>query len=316
MPTGPRFRCESRHLVAGVIATAGLSAAGSVAAANPLSLWNLTVFENLTTSQEVEGRTQVGGNISGGSAQFGTMLLPRPSFLGTDVLRVGGNNLLGNTQIEAGNHRLGGTASGNLNFNGGGSLVSDAGTAALINADRVTLTGASGFLQSLAPTGGITLPSGQPAGVTINPVFVGNVAVINLPSGNSLLSSGLVQQIDINTSSLTAARSIIINVGGTSVSANAANFVGAFNTDFVRARVLWNFYQATTLTFDRQFNGAVLAPLAHLTNSTVIAGSVAVRSFTQNGEVHLPGYVGLVPTPSAAGLVALGGLVAARRRRA
>lgn len=308
---------RSSRAVLPVALAAGLAVqlGAAVASASPLSLWNLTVFENLQTNQEVEGRAQIGGHLSGPSAQFGTMLLPRPSFLGSDVLRVGAGISLSNLQLEAGNLRLGGSSSGAINFNGGGSLINDPATASLVNADRSALVASSAFLRNLAPTGTITLPAGQPAGVTLQPVFAGNVAVFNLPSGNALLSSNLVQQIELNTAALSAARSIIINVGGTSVSANAANFVGGFNSDFVRARLLWNFYEATTLTFDRQFNGAVLAPLAHLTNSTIIAGSVAVKSMAMTGEVHLPTYVGFVPTPASAGLLALGGVVALRRRR-
>jgi choice-of-anchor A domain-containing protein len=82
-----------------------------------------------------------------------------------------------------------------------------------------------------------------------------------------------------------------------------------------RATTIWNFSQATSLTIDRNFNGAILAPSAHLTNSTAIDGSVFVASMTQNGEVHLPGYTGVVPAPGTAVLAGLGGLIMAARRR-
>ena len=72
-----------------------------------------------------------------------------------------------------------------------------------------------------------------------------------------------------------------------------------------------------SITLDRNFNGAILAPLANLQNSTAIDGSVWVKSFTQSGEVHLPNFTQYttIPAPGAASLMALGGLLIVRRRR-
>ena len=56
--------------------------------------------------------------------------------------------------------------------------------------------------------------------------------------------------------------------------------------------MLFNFVDATSISFNRQINGSVLAPLATISNSTPIEGSVAVANFAQGGEVHLGTFLG------------------------
>lgn len=302
-----------------VLAAGLLCAAAPSASAQLLNTWNLSVFGNLTSTSEVEGRTQVLGNLTTGASNYGTMLTPRPNFLSTDVLRVGGNVNGGNVQMEAGNLRLGGIRTGNVNFNGGGVQISDNTTASQILSSRGEAYFATSALASLLPTGTINFPSGQPGGVNINAVTSGpdNIAVFNITTAQ--LASNLIQQIDI---SISGGGSVIINVSGSGLTFNAGNFVGNFNNNSVRSRVLWNFPQATAIDLQRSWSGSILAPYATLLNNTIITGAVAVEHFTQNGEVHRvaginSGYSGFqpVPTPGAAGLLALGGLMALRRRR-
>lgn len=97
----------------------------------------------------------------------------------------------------------------------------------------------------------------------------------------------------------------IINVrGATSYTLNANSNLSAYNP-----YVLWNFGTATSITLNRQFNGALLAPLATVSNSTPIEGSVAVGSFTQGGEVHLGTFRGSLNAKLVAALTPQGGSV-------
>ncbi len=295
---------------------AALCAGGVVVSAQAdsvLSTWNLIVFNDLTSTQEVEGRTMVGRDLTTGASQYGTML-DRPSHLGTDVLIVGRNLNGGNVHMEAGNLRLGGSRTGTLDFNGGGVQINDAGAAALVASARAEVLGISGALSGLDATNTVSIPTSSPAPVSFSATpGVDGVAVFNV-DGNQLFGNGFVQQFDI---AMNGATSVIINVSGTSITHNQGNFLGGFNPSNA-STILWNFYEAQTLNIDRALFGAVLAPDAHLTNGNFIAGSVAVEDFTQNGEIHLPaytGYVGDVPAPGSLALLAAGGLIATRRRR-
>ncbi len=137
------------------------------------------------------------------------------------------------------------------------------------------------------------------------------VAVFNVSAAN-VFNNSLIQQIELNAGSAT---SVVINVSGTTVNFTNGNMVGAWTSAFARSKVIWNFWEATSIFFDRNFNGAVLAPNAHLRNTTAIDGSVFVLSIQQDGEVHLPNYTGFVPAPGSLALLGAAGVLAARRRR-
>jgi choice-of-anchor A domain-containing protein/uncharacterized protein (TIGR03382 family) len=293
---------------AAVAATVWLQGAGAA----PINDWNLIVHGNLTSTSEVEGRTLVGGALSG-TSNYGTKLTPANSFLNVDSLVVGGSVGSSNYQVNAGRARLAGTkGSANFNMNGGGALIqSDGSVSSTVSGAWASVTGTSAALQAMSATNTVTLPSGQPAGVVFNAVAgAGGIAVFNV-NGNALFQSSLVQQMDIN---FNGASAVVINVTGTNIDYNGGNMVGNFNTANA-GKIIWNFYQATTLGIDRHFFGAVLSPLANLTNSTAIEGSVFTNNFTQNGEVHLPTVTTQIPAPGSLALIGLGGLIAGRRRR-
>ena len=294
----------------GLLAVVALS--GS-AGAGVLMDYNLVVLGNLTSTSEVEGRTFVGGNLGGPSSTYGTMLTPASNWLGVDVLSVAGNiNVANQINLNAGNLRRGGSRSGGLNLNGGGQEIVDPSLPLLVPGIAAELNSASQYLGALTADSSVTLPGGQPGPAVFNGTpGADGIAVFNI-SGAALFQSGLVQQIELNTG---GASQIVVNVSGTSINWNTGNMVGNWLLQSVRANTIWNFFEATSLTFDRNFNGAVLAPLAHLTNTTAIDGSVFVGSMTANGEVHLPNYTGLIPAPGSVGVLVAGGLLAARRRR-
>lgn len=299
-------------------AVVGLAAlttiAGSTHAATTFTDFNLVVLGNLDSTSEVEGRAAIKGNLSGPASNYATKLLPRPSWLGVDTLIVGGDLQATNIQVEAGNLRLGGSQGSTLvNFNGGGSKIVDSGAASIVDGFGSQMQSARLSLSSLSPTASVTLPGSQPAGVTFNAVpGAGGVAVFTV-DGNSLFNNDKVQQMDLN---LNGASSVVINVMGSSVTWNHGNMVGGFTTADARAKVIWNFYQATSIDLtSKGLNGSLLAPNAAVSFQGVIEGSAFVGSMTQRGEVHLPLYTGIVPAPGALSLAGLSLLVATRRRR-
>ncbi len=297
-----------------VLAVAGLAACSLSSSAAILNDFNLIVLHNLDSTSEVEGRTFVGGNVTNAnSSNYGTKLTPASSYLGTDVLTVVGNINSGNAlQLQAGNLRLGGSLGRTINYNGGGHLISDPGVSSQLAGVSGALSGASSSMFALTTDSTASIPSGQPGPLVFNCTPGGDGLAVFSVSAAQVFSNSLVQSLDI---SFNGASAVVINVAGATVNFNQGNMVGSFNTAFARANVVWNFFQATSITFDRAMNGAVLAPLATVQNNTVIEGSTFVSASNQRGEVHLPGYTGYVPAPGAAGVLGLAGLLASRRRR-
>jgi choice-of-anchor A domain-containing protein len=80
----------------------------------------------------------------------------------------------------------------------------------------------------------------------------------------------------------------IINISGSSNYTINANS----NLSQYQGYVLFNFVDAKTITFNRQVQGSVLAPLATVSNVTPIQGSLAALNFNQGGEVHLGTFLG------------------------
>lgn len=281
------------------------------AQASVVNNWNLVVTGNWTNnSQDVEGNAFCGGNLTGGSPTIGSHLLP-VVWTGLNVLAVAGNTSVSNINLQAGNFAHGGSVSGNVNHNGGGNTHADGTLAAQALAYASELSVLSSNLRGLAADSVAQYPSGQPGAVRYNAAAgADGIAVFSVSAAN-VFNNNLIQQIELNVND---ASQIVINVAGTTVNFNNGNMVGAWGTAFARSNVIWNFFEATTLTFDRNFNGAVLAPHAHLTNSTAIDGSVFVASFTQNGEVHTPFYAGTVPAPASLAVLGLAAFGARRRR--
>ena len=108
-------------------------------------------------------------------------------------------------------------------------------------------------------------------------------------SGELAFNGNKVQQMELFPQN-SKLQLVVINVYGKTVSWSGGNLVGTwFDTVTTgRSHTIWNFYEATTITFDSNIKGAVLAPYATLTTRINIDGAVAVKSLDAGGEVHLP----------------------------
>ena len=64
--------------------------------------------------------------------------------------------------------------------------------------------------------------------------------------------------------------------------------------------IVWNFYEATSITLAGDFEGAILAPYANVINSTgVLTGQVFVNSWNSVMEIHYVKFTGCLPYLSA-----------------
>jgi len=101
---------------------------------------------------------------------------------------------------------------------------------------------------------------------------------------------------------------VLINVIGTSLTTTNSgvfvngNPVNGNSTTTQVDNILFNFYQATTLTIDGGFLGSILAPGAAVTgaNYQQLDGQLIAASFTGETEFHDFLFTGTLPTQTSA----------------
>lgn len=338
----------ARHLRFAAIAIAVCAAP---AAATPLSAqqilnqFNAVVLTDLQSHSHVDGRTWVGGTASGGDYAQHPKDMPASAYAGLTVMgnarelkvnasgAVIGGALSGAT-INAGSGVIYGDVS-NSNLNGpawiGGSLKDsntnggrlpalDSGMQA--NADAAHSTDFSARLGALSASLGKM--NGTGSSVTFNGYGKATFTAVANANGVAvfnLIDAGIFQASEFEFH-LGNATTVILNASDTSATIGA-NFLGN-SAQALGSKLIWNFQNATSITTNAQFGGAILAPSARLTNKQNIEGGVFVKSLDQHGELHLQPFDGnLDPGPSplpepGSGVLLLAGalmLVLTRRKR-
>ncbi len=317
-----------------------LTVYGSSTSANSFNIVNsggVTILgtnrSNITMANG--GSVYIGGaNAAGGAATTGAITANGNASIGINgssyadltlngggTIKVNGNvsgNISGGpltyTGSRSGNLNGGATATqvGNLTLNPPASTV-----ASFATTFQTQLTALSAQLDALAPNSSTVSSNGK---ITFNAApNSSGVAVFDI--NTALFAANSTVQINLD-----GATSVIINVDVDSCVAdncsfslpNSVNFSNP--TDYASA-VLWNFVNATGLTFTNEFGGSVLAPFASVSNSSPIDGTLVAASFTGTGELHSYPYTGALPSatpapePASLALIATGivGLGVGRR---
>ena len=259
------------------------------ASAFSFSDYNLVVFEDLTSNSEVEGNAFIGGDLLGDSSNYCIKCDSFQPFDGVGLKVVGdieGNpkNINNGADLE-----YGGTLNSIINMNGGGTKSQNAGLATEFAQLKNFLIDTSNQLSNLGANSTVDIPGQQPGAVRFNSSG-DEIAIFDIHA--SQLFSSNTQQIELD---LNGSESAIINVRGNTVNWTQGNMVGDLTNDLIKQKVLWNFHEAETLEFNNAFYGSLLATNAELTNKTELDGNIVVKSFEQNGEVHLPVFTGELP---------------------
>lgn len=320
--------------------------ASPVTGTDALREWNLIVLGDLKSSSEVEGRTFVGGDLTGTSSNY-QIGQPTPSPSGQPGLTVVGNVIGGIKNLNNGAGAVvGGNVESGFNLNGPSQTVKVGGTISNTNVNQnVVQSGLSvsdpGFANALAVQGSTLAGSMKELSASLSGLkansqmdISGNRATFNAKpnadgvavfsiSGDNLNSTG---EIAFN---LNGADTAIVNVSGASINLND-NFLGG--TAGLGEHVIWNFADAQNLDLTTSWGGSVLAPWAAAHTSNYIQGSAVFGSLNQDGEMHLGTYTGgynppmtppgggsdPTPVPEAPAWIlfglGVGGLLIARRR--
>jgi choice-of-anchor A domain-containing protein len=273
-----------------------------------MSTYNLITLQDLQTTSDVENKTIVCGTLLTTGSTFANKLDQNTFNALSTTLEINGSTTAGNNiQVNAGSVTLGPypskryvntsaiqyTVDSHISFNlnqgnEGATITLDQNLPTKCAAITSGILLLSETLSQLPPNNNVTFPSSQPGPLNFNVINVdaNGIAVYNL-SANLVFGNDKVQQIGL-TSQNTGLQLVVINLYGASVTWSGSNLVGDwFNTVATgESHTIWNFYEATTIVFDSNLRGALLAPLAVVTTNINIDGSVAVRSLYSTGEVH------------------------------
>lgn len=296
--------------------------ASPLSASEILQQFNTVVLGSATSSSHTDGRTYVGGALSGGDYVQHINDTPGSSYAGLTVagsaanVKVNGlgaviGGSLSNSTVNSGNSVVyGGVSNSNLNgaayveggssgnFNGGKLATPSEAMLANVLASTSTdfgsvLGGLSGSLKSLASTGSSVAFDGNLA--IFNAVAnASGVAVFDLTAIDTVLFSKGEFRFNLN-----GASSVILNTDVKSANISA-NFLGGSAQQY-GSKLLWNFYNATDITINNQWGGSLLASSAYLTNNQNIEGGVFVNGLNQRGEIHLQSFTGKLAGDAAAG---------------
>lgn len=304
--------------IATVLASASLSGAAlaqttMVAGIDALREWNLVVLGDLQSSSEVEGRTFVGGNLSGSSSNYLISSGTTASTTGQPGLTVVGNVTGGTKNLNNGSGAIvGGNVDSGFNLNGNTQTVQVGGSISNTNVNQNTVQSGlaasnSTFLSGLNQqksllTSSLTDLSHTLAGLGANSSMTinGNTATFNaVPNSDGVavfnITSDQLNKIGEIAFNLNGADTAIVNVSGTAITLND-NFLGGTNN--LGQHVIWNFDQAKTLDLSTAWGGSILAPNASATTGNYVQGSAVFGSLVQNGEMHIGTYGGGYNPPS------------------
>jgi choice-of-anchor A domain-containing protein len=255
------------------------------------------------------GSVFVGGSNSGGiNANGGASIAingnnsANMNLNGGGTVAVNGSNS-GTVSLNGGTFTYVGNQTGNLNLNGG---------AQAIKATSLTLTAPASTLASFASTyqAPLTSLSTQLDTLAANSIATSANQAIAFNARPDATGTAV---FDINSSFLTTNSTVTINLdGATSVIINVnvdscvsascvfslPNSLNFANPTGYASNVLWNFVNATGLTFPNEIGGSVLAPLAAVTNNAPIDGTLVANSYAGNGELRSYPFTGSLPNGS------------------
>ena len=273
-----------------------LFSTNSMAGSFLLNDYNLVTIEdvNTTGTLHVDGQSLIGGDLaSTQSKEFGQTLNQDDISLELGGTILSGNqfNVTGSVIVDEsliGEDQNGRTTINGVSVERGNVVGGDVSD--LSESIEENLTSASDAFKALEVNSTLeedanrSNVSGLSVGLTVNDtVAEDEYAVLSIDSSDDIFTQNANQTLEILSSTVDSVAGIIINVSGTDI-----NYLEFNSSNFDFTKVLFNFYEATTITLSRNFYGSILAPLATLTTGSNIDGTVGVRSIGTgfSAEIH------------------------------
>lgn len=241
-----------------------------------LGSYNIITWNNVQLGSEIQGRALIGGSLTvNNSTQIGANSPIPISQTDYSLAVYGGINSNGSLNVQSGSilSRLPSSAQFNMNSHGtvvtGQAAWNSFAPAASLSTIQSEFKTASQYWDTLTPTGTVTT---DPNNFTIS----GNgsaCSVVDLTAAQLDSAHGI-------TLSANGSNILIINVTGSTILLNA-NFLGASNT--AATKVIFNFVDATSITFSTKVEGSIVAPYAAVTTSNGFDGCLVASSLTTTG---------------------------------
>ena len=287
----------------------GPAQASPLAASDVLSTFNLITTADVNQSQDVEGSSVIGGNLSGNGTFFNNNVPASPVvyLYGTES---GNFNLNGGGSLYTAN-----TVTGTVNYNGGGRLVAS-GPPRPVTDYTTPVAQLATALAALPNTGSYTIAN--------------NTLTFNATGGAG------ATVIVVNASALETAMASVSNIAfniGAGVGSVVVDVMNDIHRDFVEPNgvnwngsplrdVLFNFTGFNKVTVGNWQSSMLAQGAIVAIQNGAINGTVASAGFIGGGEIHnytfngtLPNFAA-VPEPGTVGVLGLGlaALWRARRR--
>ncbi|MGB9455907.1 MAG: choice-of-anchor A family protein [Bryobacteraceae bacterium] len=290
----------------------------TVFAASLLTPYNVFVSGNFSDSNTGTGGGVGGGLAVGGVAKLGgsaaTSIAIASNLLGESLTAFPSST----TFIAAGGVTGRGTLdTGNYYFTGTDTRFANAGSGTLDAADPVNFTTSMAQFTTLSTswsTDAATSGDSCTTAGTVTTCTVTKAGMNIIDVADSAVASGHTVQI----TGVSSADWVIINVAGATDTLSGTITIdgyapGGNATNAVAEDVLFNFYQATTITLGGSVMGSVLAPTAAVTgHGGQFDGSLVATSFTRNTNgTYFYNYYFQGGTPEPAPVACVGvGLIA------
>jgi len=261
--------------------------------------YNVVTITDFNTTSHVDGKVFVGGDLIANTKIGVGEHLDSP-YIGAS-LQVAGN-VNGNSGISVHGSMEVGTGNTISTFDNGNKvrvnsqeIQNSAGVST--NADLTNtaidyqneLQQASTVFQNMETNSTSTYAENKKYTMTVDESLgQDDYAIFDFDDMNKFFSNSSNQEAEIIANNISDIAGIIINVSGTSINQASNNsMLGSIFSNF-REKILWNFYEATTITLSsNNFMGSLLAPLATVTAMGDIDGSVGVYSLITTREIHL-----------------------------
>lgn len=311
-------KSKLRLLVMALIGVALFSPAVHADSFDVLKSFNAVIFQNFTSqSSDVEGTLAVGGS----ATLFNYSINQSNAAYNGYGLVAGGNLTFTNGTVwNNGRTYYGGTLNSWAVDYTGGTVAPPASNPVNFGALQSSAASISSNYASLAANGSTSYVTPD----LVNPAGSGNAQGLNLTGDGasalqvfSIDGNLLGGRNEIALSNIPSFASIVLNVSGANTGLHNLDSSNPF--DPYAGHVLFNFYQATKVTFDHTApHASILAPLATIESSRFghITGTVVANEW--NGDFQLN--VSAVPEPKTYALMLAGlgllGFIARRRQQA